>query len=190
MFCAFSFGLLGAYLIEKSSRKIFFHKIALEKLAVTDPLTGIYNRSKLDEILQKELNRSQRFELNFGVLLLDIDFFKKVNDEHGHEWGDQVLVAFSDILKRHVRKTDALIRWGGEEFVIIYLGTNERDLLDKADAIRLEIEAHEFERIGSKSVSIGVTTYREGDSVGSIMKRADVALYNAKEAGRNRVEFV
>ena len=114
---SFSFGFLGAFLIEKSSRTIFFNKEKLEQLAVTDNLTGLYNRTKLDEVLQHELDRSKRYKLSFGLVLLDIDYFKDVNDDYGHEVGDSVLKELSEILKKHSRTTDILIRWGGEEFV-------------------------------------------------------------------------
>jgi diguanylate cyclase (GGDEF)-like protein len=190
MVSSFSFGFLGAYLIEKSSRIIFFKNMALEKLAETDVLTGMYNRSKLNEVLKIEINRSQRYKLDFGLLILDIDYFKEINDNYGHEEGDRVLVAFSEILKQNMRLTDVLIRWGGEEFIIIYLGAQKKEILALAEKLRFAIEKHPFEKIGTKTASMGVTVYKIGDTDKSIIKRADRALYNAKENGRNRVAFL
>lgn len=189
MFSSFSFGFLGAFLIEKSSRTIFFNKEKLEQLAVTDNLTGLFNRTKLDEVLQNELDRSKRYKLNFGLVLLDIDYFKDVNDEFGHNEGDTVLVELSHIMKQHSRTTDILIRWGGEEFVIIYLATNKDELLALAESLRSDIENHLFERVGSKTASFGVTTYCEGDTMSSMLNRADRALYEAKDGGRNCVRY-
>ena len=189
MLSSFSFGFLGAFLIEKSSRTIFFNKEKLEELAVTDTLTGLYNRKKLDEVLQHELDRSKRYKLNFGLVILDIDYFKEVNDDFGHEVGDSVLVELSDIMAKHSRTTDILIRWGGEEFVIIYLATNKEDVLRLSENLRSNIENHQFEAVGSKTVSLGVTTYSDGDTMSSMLNRADRALYEAKDSGRNSVKY-
>lgn len=189
MVSTFSFGFLGAFLIEKSSRTIFFNKEKLERLAVTDNLTGLYNRTKLDEVLQYELDRSKRYQLSFGLVLLDIDYFKEVNDSFGHDVGDSVLVDISTIISSKARTTDILIRWGGEEFVIIYLATNKEEVLRLAENLRREIENHQFETVGSKSASFGVTTYSDGDTMSSMLNRADRALYEAKGDGRNCVKY-
>lgn len=190
MFATFSFGFLGAFLIERSSRTIFFKKEALETLAVTDTLTGLFNRSKLNTVLQEELLRSQRYQLNLGLVILDIDFFKDVNDTYGHEVGDSVLVDMSKLIKKHSRVNDILIRWGGEEFVIIYLGINKDEILRLAERVRLDIQEHTFEMVGSKTASFGVTVYQDGDTIKSIMDRADKALYISKNSGRNQISFV
>lgn len=186
---SFSFGFLGAFLIEKSSRMIFFNKEKLEQLAVTDNLTGLYNRTKLDEVLQHELDRSKRYKLSFGMVLLDIDYFKDVNDDYGHEVGDSVLMELSDILKKYSRTTDILIRWGGEEFVIIYLATNKDEVLRLAENLRSAIDAYQFDVVGSKTASFGVTTYSEGDTMSTMLNRSDRALYEAKDDGRNCVKY-
>jgi len=189
MLSSFSFGFLGAFLIEKSSRTIFFNKEKLEELAVTDPLTGLYNRKKLNEVLQYELDRSKRYKLNFGLLIMDIDFFKEVNDSFGHEVGDGVLVELSQIMRKHARTTDILIRWGGEEFIIIYLATNKKELLKLAENLRSAIEDHQFEVVGSRTASFGVTTYSDSDTMSAMLNRADRALYEAKDSGRNCVKY-
>jgi len=187
---AFSFGFLGAYLIERSDRKIFFAHEQLVEQASTDSLTGLYNRAKLDDILQHELDRSQRFKHMFGLVVLDIDYFKMVNDTYGHQVGDSVLIQISDILKGHIRSSDFLIRWGGEEFIIIYLEIDKGEAIRLAEEIRRDIEQHVFQTVGSKTASLGVTLCKDNDTTTSIIQRADKALYIAKEKGRNRTEFL
>ena len=190
MFSAFSFGFLGAYILEKSDKSVFLNHEQLEHLAVTDKLTGLYNRAKLDELLQNELDRSQRFDHPFGIVVLDIDHFKDVNDRYGHQVGDEILIGIARLIKEHLRSTDKAVRWGGEEFIIIYLETTADDLLALTEALLRKIEAHRFETVGSMTASIGATLYLKNDTVTSIIKRADKALYLAKSGGRNRVEFL
>ncbi|WP_345977857.1 GGDEF domain-containing protein [Sulfurimonas sp. HSL3-7] len=190
MFSAFSFGLLGAYLLERSNKRVFLNHDQLERLAVTDKLTELFNRTRLDEILQNELDRSQRFGHAFGIVVLDIDHFKNVNDNYGHQVGDAVLVSIAELIKEHLRSTDKAVRWGGEEFIIIYLETNTDELLTLAEELRQKIENHTFEKVGDVTASFGVTLYNNGDTIASIIKRADSALYAAKEKGRNRIEFI
>ena len=159
----------------------------LEKLATTDKLTGIYNRTKIDELLDFEINRSKRFQCQFGFLILDIDYFKIVNDTYGHLVGDKVLVEFTNLMKNSKRDTDYLGRWGGEEFIIIVPQTNEKNLLEFAQKLRQKIESYNFEIVGSKTASFGLSLFKEGDEKTSLIKRADDALYKAKKSGRNRV---
>jgi diguanylate cyclase (GGDEF)-like protein len=189
MFSAFSFGLLGAYILEKSDRSVFLNYELLERLAITDELTGLYNRTKLDEFLQNELNRSQRFGHSFGMVVLDIDHFKSINDSYGHQVGDEILVAMARMIKEHLRTTDEAIRWGGEEFIIIYLETNHDEVMKLAEELRQKIETHRFKTVGNVTASFGVTLYKKGDTIASIIRRADKALYMAKESGRNCVKF-
>ena len=188
MFSAFSFGLLGAYLLERSNKRVFLNHEQLERLAVTDKLTGLLNRTRLDEILQNELERSQRFGHAFGMVVLDIDHFKSINDSYGHQVGDTVLVSIARLIKEHLRSTDKAVRWGGEEFILIYLETSVDELLTLAEELRTKIDGHLFETIGHVTVSCGVTLYKNGDTIASIIKRADKALYLAKSSGRNRIE--
>lgn len=159
----------------------------LEKLAATDKLTNIYNRTKLDELLDLEINRSIRFRSPFGFILLDVDYFKTVNDTFGHLVGDRVLIEFSNLIKKFIRETDYFGRWGGEEFVLIVPRTNEESLLNFSEKLREKIETHEFEVVGSKTASFGITLFNENDDKTTVVKRADDALYKAKKSGRNRV---
>jgi len=190
MFSAFAFGLLGAYILEKSDRSVFLNYELLEHLAITDKLTGLYNRTKLDEFLQNELNRSQRFGHIFGMVVLDIDHFKSINDNHGHQVGDEILVGIAEMIKTHLRSSDKAIRWGGEEFIIIYLETSHDEVMKLAEELRQKIEEHLFETVGNVTASFGITLYKKGDTTDSIVRRADKALYMAKESGRNCVKFL
>ncbi|MBF0301674.1 MAG: diguanylate cyclase [Desulfamplus sp.] len=156
-------------------------------LAVTDRLTGICNRLKLDEVFEHELDRTVRYELDFAVIILDIDHFKRVNDSYGHQVGDAVLVEISHILMKHLRKVDVPGRWGGEEFLIICPETNGESAFLIAEKLRTAIDSFSFTVVGHTTASFGVTSYRKGDDVKDMMSRADAALYKAKERGRNSV---
>jgi len=159
----------------------------LEYLSITDPLTRLYNRHKLDQVLESEHQRFLRSKLAFSVILLDIDHFKLVNDRHGHSVGDDVLQHISDILQRNSRQTDSVGRWGGEEFLIICPYANLEGALNLAEKLRIAIESHDFPQVGHITASFGVTEYRSDDNESRVVSRADDALYKAKNAGRNRV---
>ncbi|PLY07328.1 MAG: GGDEF domain-containing protein [Arcobacter sp.] len=189
VFAVLSFGFVGAFLLERLSMKNFITYKKLKDLAITDSLTGLYNRTKLDEILQNELNRSKRYNHNFAFILLDIDHFKEVNDTYGHQIGDKVLIEISNLIKNNSRSTDIIFRWGGEEFIILCLETNKENILNHAENLRRIIQLHKFKSVGSKTVSLGITLSKNDDSIPSIIKRADEALYMAKNQGRNQVVF-
>ncbi|EED31123.1 diguanylate cyclase (ggdef domain) [gamma proteobacterium NOR5-3] len=159
----------------------------LEKIAGTDVLTGLCNRLKLDAALKNEIDRADRYSLEFGVALADIDNFKRVNDSYGHQIGDDVLVGIADVLQNNLRKTDIAGRWGGEEFLIICPGTSANDMLKLIESLRVKIEQYDFPIAGKQTVSVGITSYFPLDSAASITKRADQALYEAKGAGKNKV---
>lgn len=160
----------------------------LERLSVTDRLTGLYNRLKLDQVLANEILRSARSTHPFSVILLDIDKFKQVNDQFGHQAGDQVLASVARLMLRSIRKTDVLGRWGGEEFLIVCPHTDAAGALRLAENLRLAVQGYQFDQIGTRTASFGVATYTAGDTADKIVQRADAALYAAKAAGRNRVE--
>ena len=159
----------------------------LEKLSQTDQLTKLYNRHKLHQVFASEINRSDRFEEIFGIILLDIDLFKNVNDTYGHNIGDLVLKEMSHILKDNIRVSDTLGRWGGEEFLIVIPQTDIEGARILAEKLRKEIENHHFSTVGKLTASFGVACYRKSDDENSIVKRADEALYKAKALGRNIV---
>ena len=161
----------------------------LETLSNTDRLTGLYNRFKLEKILESELARSQRYGSYFSIAIIDIDKFKNINDTYGHQVGDQVLIGIANILKENIRQIDAVGRWGGEEFLVIFRETPLNAAISTAEKLRAAIAGHSFNMIGKKTASFGVTGYRHPDTISDMMVRADNALYHAKRSGRNRVEF-
>ena len=159
----------------------------LKRISGIDKLTQIYNRLRLDEILGHELYRSTRYGTDFSVLILDIDHFKKVNDRFGHLVGDMVLVEIGNILKNNVRESDTVGRWGGEEFLIILPETKLADSMIVAEKIRAEVEKAKFPEAKHITCSLGVATFRNGDNQDKLLFRADMAMYEAKNNGRNRV---
>jgi len=190
MFASFSFGFVGAYLLEKSNKDTFLTHEELIHISRTDSLTGLQNRSRLNEILEEKIERFKRYSTQFAVAIVDIDFFKDVNDTYGHQVGDQVLVEMADVIKEDIRMTDEFIRFGGEEFILIYEEVSSDEAVDIVQKLCLKIESHNFGVVKKKTISIGFTLCHEDDTVVSILKRADEALYKAKENGRNCVEFL
>jgi len=164
----------------------------LSNLIRTDPLTGIANYRYFLQALEQEIERTQRSGLPTSLIMLDIDFFKKVNDQWGHEVGNQALVHLSLILQKTVRKLDIPCRYGGEEFAVILPDTNLAACLPVAERIRQGIEQAPLDVAGQPlriTVSLGITTYidKQQTSVEELVKQADKYLYQAKETGRNRV---
>ncbi len=160
----------------------------LEKLSVTDKLTGIYNRVKLDSMLNFYIDNHKRYQHTFSLLIIDIDYFKKINDTHGHLKGDDILKIFASILKSSVRSVDILGRWGGEEFMIICPNSSIDGTMYLAEMIRKTIEKHSFSINEKVTVSIGVAEISSSMNESDLIHKADTALYRAKENGRNRVE--
>lgn len=160
----------------------------LTQLSLTDSLTQIYNRMKLDVVLAEEIARATRYQYTFSVILLDIDHFKQVNDTHGHIVGDAVLVRLACILRKHIRESDTLGRWGGEEFLMILPHTDLEQACALAEKLRQTIEAEVFPVAGYKTCSFGITSCYPGDNMTRLLARADHALYEAKDLGRNRVQ--
>ncbi|WP_019614891.1 sensor domain-containing diguanylate cyclase [Psychromonas ossibalaenae] len=159
----------------------------IEKMSITDSLTGLYNRHKLDQVLSAEISRFKRYQAPFSLLLFDVDYFKKINDCHGHLIGDETLIALAKLLQDNARETDWVIRWGGEEFLIIAAGTDIENTCFFAEKLRLTIAEHHFSVIGKATASCGVAQYREGESAEELLSRVDSALYQAKLTGRNKV---
>jgi len=162
----------------------------IEEISQKDKLTQIYNRVKLDEVLLEEIERNRRYGIEFSTILIDIDKFKEVNDNYGHPEGDSVLKETSKILTQHIRKTDILGRWGGEEFLIISTSTNINGVIKLAENLRKAMEEHQFKYVGKVTASFGVTQYIAGETEASLLKRCDDGLYKAKRGGRNRVEAI
>ncbi|MGB1238617.1 MAG: GGDEF domain-containing protein [Pseudomonadales bacterium] len=182
-----AFGLLLALLLEQRNKRIFATHQELVQAAYQDTLTGAFNRKKFDEFGASEIDRCSRFKHTFSLALLDIDHFKHVNDTYGHSVGDTVLQEIVELLKSSIRNTDLLVRWGGEEFVILCVESNKTESLHLMTRISERIQAHSFSHVGHKTVSIGLTQLDADDSLDSLIKRADQALYQAKEQGRNTI---
>lgn len=157
---------------------------------MTDTLTQTYNRSKLDALLKHELERSIRYKHPFSLIMIDIDFFKMVNDIHGHLEGDKVLIQFASILQKNIRSNDYLGRWGGEEFLIICSNTSLDEALVVAEKLRTCVGTSTFDKVNTITASFGITSWKEDDSHEIIIKRVDDALYHSKKSGRNCVSKI
>lgn len=160
----------------------------LEVSAIYDPLTKIFNRRYFMQYLTNEIQRSNRNNTVFSLVMFDIDYFKRVNDTFGHHTGDEVLKAISAIAKETLRKSDVLSRIGGEEFTILLPDTKVDQALVITERVRKSIEAHLFPEVKTVTVSLGITEFHADDTPDSILQRADTALYKAKNAGRNRIQ--
>jgi len=159
------------------------------ELALKDALTGIWNRQALNEDLEKEFVRWQRYQKPLSLVVWDIDFFKRVNDEYGHAAGDKVLKTIARIFTQATRDADFIARFGGEEFVGIFPETRLEDALSLANKIRVKIETSKFHYENKPvpiTASAGLATFRPNDTIDDVFKRADAALYRSKETGRNR----
>ncbi len=162
----------------------------LKEISDEDRLTGIYNRRKLEEILKENYNNSLRYNNKFSIILLDLDHFKNVNDNYGHQIGDKVLQEVSSLLLEKIRKVDYCGRWGGEEFLIILPETDLASAVKLAKRLRSEIGNYEFTKVQNITSSFGVSTYSSNKDIKEIINAADEALYKAKDNGRNRVETI
>lgn len=161
----------------------------LEEQASFDPLTRALNRMRTEEQGRTEVMRADRYGGRFSVVMVDLDHFKRVNDLHGHAVGDHVLRGFVDLARGMLRGTDVLGRWGGEEFLLLLPNTGPTGAKRLSERLRKLLEKHEFHGNIRITASLGVAGSREGESLASIVDRADAAMYRAKQQGRNRVEI-
>jgi len=161
-----------------------------EYMAYHDNLTNIYNRQYFNESISKTIHDLQKNKISACLLMLDLDFFKKVNDTYGHQVGDDVLVQFSKSISDNIRANDIFARWGGEEFVILLNYTDEKTAYKVAQTLREKIAHINFKEAGQITCSIGLSQFQENDSADAWLSRVDRALYEAKENGRNRVEVI
>jgi len=166
----------------------------LQKLAVTDGLTKLYNSRSFYSQLETEVDRFNRYKHPLALLLLDLDHFKEYNDSFGHLEGDKVLVRFSQIIKSCLRANDTAYRYGGEEFTVILPETGAEEAGTVAQRIRAALEAERFRPIDGKKVtitiSIGVTEYQSNEELSAFIQRADRAMYRSKQKGRNMVSML
>ena len=161
----------------------------LQKLAEEDELTQTYNRHKLREILQAEIERTQRHETPLCVVLFDVDNFKSINDTHGHNVGDDVLKHLTKIVKNSIRINDTFGRWGGEEFLLILPHMNEQEAKKVCEKIRILISQTRFENVDSLTCSFGVCAYEKDMNFDALVNRCDKAMYQAKMLGKNCVSI-
>ena len=161
----------------------------ITRLSETDQLTGIYNRVKFIKGLEKEINRVERYQSNLSLIMFDIDHFKEVNDNYGHDIGDQVLIKLTKLVSRLIRETDVFARWGGEEFMILTPHTNLNQAIELAERIRKTIQEAKMNKVDYITCSFGVTAFKPKSDADEddFTKRVDNALYQAKENGRNQV---
>ena len=162
-------------------------KKRIEELSVTDALTKLYNRMKLDQTIVISVEKYKRHQIQFSIVLIDIDDFKSVNDIYGHDIGDYVLQTFASILTKQTRITDTVGRWGGEEFLIVCDNTDSKGAALIAEKLRKEIESTLLDKVQRKTISLGVAQFTDKDTINTLFKKADDALYKAKNSGKNRV---
>lgn len=178
-------------LVHERTNELQLKTEQLEKLAAIDPLTGLYNRRKFIELANIEMGRFSRHHHAFSIFMLDIDNFKSINDNFGHDKGDHVLKEVSDLLSKSTRESDYFARWGGEEFIILTPDSEGDGKIYLADKLLHLISSHSFEDVGKVTTSIGISSAREGDKqLDEIIKRADQGLYNAKEQGKNQYHLI
>lgn len=172
---------------EETNKKLQAALTQLELLASTDKLTGAWNRRHFEQIASSEMSRGLRHNQPLSILMLDIDYFKHINDKYGHQIGDAVLVQLTHILTENIRTSDVLTRWGGEEFIILTPFTSIHEATDLAQRLRLKIAKTDFSSVKNITISLGVAQFQSAENLSNFLKRADTALYQAKNSGRNTV---
>ena len=180
--------LLVAFLSWILANRTEAQRVQLEQLATRDALTGVRNRRALTEELALAVDAFARGGPAPAMLVLDLDHFKRINDECGHAAGDRVLVDFCDVLRRHVRRVDRLFRFGGEEFVLLLAAVPTSGLRPFTDTLRERVRGELRSPLGPVTVSVGAAALQPGESWEDWLRRADAALYRAKAAGRDRSE--
>ncbi|WP_229855138.1 GGDEF domain-containing protein [Candidatus Sulfurimonas marisnigri] len=163
----------------------------LNKIARVDQLTNMYNRKFLDEFADISVPQALRANTSYGVLMIDIDYFKMINDDYGHDVGDEAIRIVSGVIRKQIRKSDLAIRYGGEEFIALLYNCNEENIIKIAESIRVEFSKQKIPAAGktfSKTLSVGCSRFpQDSDSIWKCIKFADISLYQAKEGGRNQV---
>jgi diguanylate cyclase (GGDEF)-like protein len=167
--------------------KLESERVIIKKEAEYDPLTEVYNRVKFNKVLKAMIYKANKYDFKFSIILLDIDHFKYINDTHGHNIGDKVLIELSRLINMYLREEDIFARWGGEEFVIIAESTNLKEASQLASKLRRIVAEYPFKEIGNVTCSFGVTEFKSGDTEIHLFERVDKALYEAKHNGRNQV---
>ncbi|TLP35753.1 diguanylate cyclase [Arcobacter arenosus] len=176
--------------LKSEVKSIRNNNVILNQLAITDKLTSIYNRRYLDNILLEKIEKfNKKEQKKLSIIFIDIDDFKKINDNFGHVKGDKVLVEFSEIIKYNIRTEDIFGRWGGEEFIIISESSLETTV-EIANKLKNVIEEHTFCKDLELTSSFGITTCKYNDTLSTIIQKADYALYQAKKNGKNQAFLI
>ena len=170
--------------INKLQRIQFIDNQALERLSSTDALTGVFNRRKYDQDLGKEISRAQRYKLPLSGIMLDLDNFKRINDDYGHLAGDSVLVRLCSYIRTLIRRNDQIYRWGGEEFIIILPNTRLIAATQLANRIQSFLKKADFSPANKVACSFGVASWNEYEIADSFTSRLDQLLYQAKKKGK------
>lgn len=172
--------------VHRHNRRLKHINAELAHMSHNDQLTGIANRYLLHQRLHQEIDANRTAHHSFSIMVMDVDNFKSINDNHGHDIGDQVIQEIAALLTAMIREQDLVGRWGGEEFLIICPQTSQHGAMQLAEQIRLQIQRHQFVTNAPMTVSIGVSEYLPGEDINQCIKRADDALYQAKHLGRNQ----
>ena len=173
---------------EAANRALQAANAELARLATTDALTGAWNRRYVEQVAETEIASARRYGQPLSLLMFDVDHFKSVNDRHGHQAGDLVLVELAQRVRPHLRAPDVLARWGGDEFVVMMPHTALTDAVRLAERLRDLAAAEPFPQAGTVTTSIGVAELQADESLDDWLERADQALYEAKSGGRNTVQ--
>ena len=177
-------------MLEQSKKDTFLAYEALIAMTSADSLTGFQNKNNLADLIRIEVSRFKRYGHPFSIVLMTIDNFKELKAIYGHQISDLVLIELAQLIKDHIRLTDVVVKWEAGEFIIIYQETDEDVLKILAEKLRHSIEEYTFKNVGKKTISVGITSYREHDDPDTIIKRVDMALSRAKMKGKNNIEFL
>lgn len=173
---------------QNSERQLLDNNSTLERLANTDRLTGLWNRLKFEQVAHLEISRAERYAYPLSLLFFDLDHFKQINDQYGHEAGDKALCSLARLIDKHLRESDSLGRWGGEEFLILMPHTDLQQAQQLAEKLRTLIAGSPLVEQQTVSASFGISQLASGETLRDLVRNADSALYRAKRLGRNRVE--
>lgn len=185
----FSSFLGGFSLRDYKTRSLLANKNKeLVRISNIDELTNLYNRRKINETLMEYQDMAESFGIAYSVIIIDIDYFKRINDNYGHQVGDDLLIEFANLIRGSLRKNDIVGRWGGEEFIILSKDTSLIEAFKIAEKLRIELFEHKFLGKINITSSFGVASYSQGLSIDRIVSKSDQALYLAKSQGRNMVK--
>ncbi len=182
--------LWGVVLLKRDASGSHEMATSMNRLANVDALTGVANRYAMTRVLEAVARSEHTTRQPVAMVIFDVDHFKRINDTHGHMVGDMVLLRLASEARKHQRSSDLLARWGGEEFMILAYNETPEQAVQMAERLRRELEAISHPQVGRVTVSMGVTTLRLNEDMDRLIHRADLALYQAKSCGRNRVVAV